>query len=276
MKNFLKTFIHQPKKVAFVSLVLALVIGIFGYVKIHRIPEGTFKGDNGTATIKNFPLNFSVSGKVENILIRTGEKVKMGQVLATLDPDNKDGSLIQAEAAYATAKANYQKVISGATGAAIDVAKAVVNTAEVNLQEATKQQEVLVDNAYRTFLNSSLQVQTVSNYTGYDAPVVSGTYTCDKEGSYDIKTYSSSGGVSVNYSGLEKGSLLVTDIPRPMGSCGLFLSFDKTKSLLSGVEFNIQIPNTNAANYNLNNNAYQLALQNKDQAIAGAQAALEY
>jgi membrane fusion protein (multidrug efflux system) len=57
-----------------------------------------------------------------------------------------------------------------------------------------------------------------------------------------------------------------------MGNCGLFLSFDKTKTLQAGAEFNVNIPNKNAPNYNANNDAYQLALQTRDKAIADAEA----
>jgi len=237
----------------------------------------TDKTDN-VSTAQNLPLDFASSGKVKDILVKVGDRVTMGEVLATITPDNMDGALTQAEAAYEIAEANYQKIISGATGATIDVAKAAVNTAKVNLDEITKQQEVLVDNAFRALLNSSLQTQSVYSgaYTSaYDSPTVSGTYECNQEGSYNLEIYSSSGGYSVSYSGLETGMSLLTDVPRPLGTCGLFLSFDKTKTPTSGAQFSIQIPNNSAPNYSLNNNTYQLALQNKDQAIAGAQAALD-
>jgi hypothetical protein len=176
------------------------------------------------------------------------------------------------------AEANYQKIINGATGTTIDVAKSAVDTAKTNLTEVTKQQDTLVENAYRSLLNSSLDAQSLSTYDldPLDAPIVSGTYTCDKEGSYDIKTFNSNGGISVNYSGIEDGILLLMDIPRPLGNCGLFLSMNsEMEQVLPGLEFTIQIPNQNAANYNANYNAYQLALQTKEQAIAGAQATLD-
>jgi len=82
----------------------------------------------------------------------------------------------------------------------------------------------------------------IGDNSGYDAPTVSGTYTCNQEGTYDVKTYSSTSGVSVSFTGLEQGSFLLTDVPRPMGTCGLFLSFDKTKVLQAGVEYNVNIP----------------------------------
>ena len=274
MKKSIKSFIHQPKKVAIVSLFLAIIIGVFGYYKINKAPVDKFTGKDIT-TFQNTALSFAANGKIENILVKVGDKVKSGTVLATLNSDNKDGSFIQAEANYETAKANYQKIINGATGTAVDLTKASVNSAQVNLDEITKQQETLVGNAYRTLLNSYFQAQSVSDNSAYDLPIITGTYTCQKEGTYNLKTYGSSGGISINYSGIEEGSLLLTDVPRPIGSCGLFLSFDKTKTLQAGVEYTIQIPNKNASNYNLNNNNYQLALQTKNQAIALAQASLD-
>ena len=282
MKKFLKSFIYKPKIVALFSLVVAISIGIFGYFNIHKIPANQFTKEESDAlansngnvsTMKNLSLGFLSSGRIKDVLAKTGNKVKKGDVLASLDAENAIGVLAQARASYNIAEVNYQKIMNGATGTVVDVAKAAVHTAEVGLNEIAKQQETLVDNAYRTLLNSSLQAQSVSDY-GYDSPTVSGTYGCKKEGFYDLSTYSSSG-VSVDYSGIEKGILLLTDVPRPLGGCGLFLSFDKNKELLSGLEFKIQIPNTNAANYNTNNNAYQLALQTKEQMIAGAQATLD-
>jgi multidrug resistance efflux pump len=275
MKNFLKTFIHQPKKVITVCLVLAVIIGTFGYINIHKIPADKFTENSGISDVKNVSLSFPTDGKVKSILVKTGDNVKKGQLLATIEADKKDGSFTQAEALYETANANYQKVINGATGASVDFAKSVVNTAQVNLNEVTKQQQTIVDNAHRTLLNSTLEVKSVGNYDAYDAPVVSGTYECGEEGTYDIKTYSSTGGMSVNYSGIESGSLLLTDLPRAMGKCGLYLSFSKTKDIYSNIDFKIEIPNKSAGNYNVNNNAYQLALQNKEQVIASAKAALD-
>ncbi len=281
MKQHIISLPHHPKRVIVISLILALAIGVFGYIRINEKSSSAFVAPSASAISENLSpartltLGFLASGRIKSVSVKAGNAVKKGDVLATLDAGNTLGAVAQAKAAYEMAKANYQKVINGATGSTIDVAKAAVNTAEINLNEITKQQEILVDNAYRTLLNSSLQAQNISDYSVYNSPTVSGTYDCKKEGFYNIKTYSSTGGISVNYSGIEEGTLLLTDVPRPMGSCGLFLSFDQTKQLSSGLEFNIQIPNKSAPNYNLNNNAYKLALQTKEQSILLAQAALD-
>ena len=269
----IKSLPHHPKRVIVISLIIALVVGVFGYLQINKkvappvVKTTSDVNGTGTSSPQNLSLGFLVGGRIQTVLVKAGDKVSKGQILATLDSGNTKGALAQAQAAY-------EKIINGATGPTVDVAKAAVNTAKVNLAEITKQQTTLVQNAKNTLLNSTPTAETVGNYNGYDAPTVTGTYICDQEGTYDVKTYSSSGGISVTYSGLEQGSFLLTDIPRPMGTCGLFLSFDKNKNLQAGIDFNVNIPNKNAPNYNANNNAYQLAVQNRDKAIADAQASV--
>lgn len=282
MKQHIKSLPHHPKRVIIISTIIALAIGIFGYIKINEKSISPSIKDNSSVDIsstspqsQDLSLGFLASGRIKTVSVKAGDKVSKGQVLASLDAGNTQGALSQAKAAYETAKANYQKIINGATGATIDVAKAAVNTAKVNLTETTKQQGILVQNAYNTLLNSSLTAETVGDFSGYDAPVVSGTYTCGKEGIYNLKTYNSTAGISVSYSGTEQGSFLLTDIPRPLGNCGLFLSFPKTKVLQAGIEYNVNIPNKNAINYNSNNNAYLLALQTREQTINSAQASLD-
>jgi multidrug efflux pump subunit AcrA (membrane-fusion protein) len=217
---------------------------------------------------QSLTLGFLAGGRINSVLVKAGDKVSKGQILATLDAGNTKGALAEAQAAY-------EKIINGATGPTIDVAKAAVNTAQVNLTGLTKQQNTLVANALSTLLNSTPEAVPVGNDIGYTAPTVSGTYTCSQQGSYDLKTYSSTGGVSVSYAGLEQGYFLLTNIPRPLGNCGLFLSFSNTSIPQAGAEFTIDIPNKNAPNYNANYNAYQLALQTKDQVINAAQATLD-
>jgi multidrug efflux pump subunit AcrA (membrane-fusion protein) len=287
MKKYLKKIMMTPKLATSFALILVLVIGIFITIAHNSIQKKRLAAVSALApetmsldqtSSKDLTLSFPnmlVGEKIKSVSIKIGDKVKAGEILASLDDEDALGAVNQAKGAYEAAEANYQKIINGATGTAVDVAKAAVNTAQVNLDEVTKQQAVLVENAFRTLLNSSPTAEIVSDYSGYDAPTVSGTYECDKEGSYDLKTHSSANGVSVTYSGLENGTLLLTDVPRSLGNCGLFLSFDKTEQIFSDLEFTVQIPNTNAADYGVNNNAYQSALQTKEQTIAVAQAALD-
>lgn len=274
------TFKNLIRSKIVISIIVVLVVGIGGYfLFFHHSPTYQFvivesgpitesvSLTGNTISDQSVSLTFGSGGIISHTYSSLGKQVSAGQVLAELNTSDLVAQLHQVEA-------NYQKVINGATDSTINVAKATVNTAQVNLDEIIKQQQILVDNAHRTLLNSYLIAESVGDYSGYDAPTVSGTYTCSQEGTYNLKTYGSAGGISVTYGGLEQGALLLTDISRPLGNCGLSLSFDKTKTLQVGIEFNIEIPNKNATNYNLNYNAYQLALQTQSQTIASAEATL--
>jgi len=122
----IKSLPHHPKRVIIISLILAIAIGIFGYIEINKkVTTPVVSGDS--STLGNVTLSFPTDGKVKTVLIKAGDKVKGGEVLATLTPDNMDGSLIQAEAAYDIAKTNYQKIIKRRDGDNVDLAKAAVN-----------------------------------------------------------------------------------------------------------------------------------------------------
>jgi RND family efflux transporter MFP subunit len=256
--------IFKSKIVISVLVLLVLIIGVYFLFFHHKttyqfipvasgsITETVSLTGNTTAS-QSVSLGFSSSGNVSNIYSALGKKVSAGQVLAELNTSDLSAQLHNAQAGLV-------------------IAQQQASTSENNLANVTTEQNTLVANAHNTLLNSTPAALNVGNYNGYDAPTVSGTYTCSQEGTYDLKTYSSSNGVSVNYTGLEQGSFLLTSVPRPMGACGLFLSFDPTKTLQAGAEFNVNIPNKNAPNYNANSDAYQLALQTRDKAIADAEA----
>ena len=294
MKDTVISFFNQPKKVIISSLIIAIIIGLFAYFNINKPVTGQFTGSgsntvagqiDNASTTKNISLGFLSAGQIKDVFVKVGDKVNEGEVLATLDAGNAAGILAQANAAYETAQANYDKIINGATGATVDVAKAAVNTAKVNLDEIIKQQGILTSNAYRTLLSNGLtavaeKADNDKSNTAIDnsqAPQVSGTYTCSKEGSYEISPYASgvNSGYSFTFRGLEEGLGTVTNFtPQSLGQCGLFVQFPAGYSSIN-LNWKIEVPNKNGLNYNSNYNAYELALQNKDQAIAVAQATLD-
>jgi HlyD family secretion protein len=226
-----------------------------GVVKLQDIQK-TVLATGQVVSSTDLDLSLQSSGMISKVYVKEGDVAHAGQLLAEEDTSDLVSQLHNAEAG-------------------LTIAKQQASTAKSNLENVTAEQNTLVANAKNTLLNSTPMALVIGDNNGYDAPTVSGTYTCDQEGTYDLKTYYSTSGISVSYTGLEQGSFLLTDVPRPMGKCGLFLSFDKTKSLQAGIEYNVNIPNKNAPNYNANQNAYQLALTTKEQTINGAQAVLD-
>ena len=145
MKNYF-TIIHKPKHIIAISLGVAVVIGIIGYSVINKGPDYQFaKAQAGmiqniwslssttNASGQNLTLSFQASGQIKSVSVKVGDQVKNGEVLATLDPQNTAGALTQAKAAYASAVANYTKLVNGATSADVAVSSSSLAIAETAL-----------------------------------------------------------------------------------------------------------------------------------------------
>ena len=281
MKKFLTSFIHSPSKVIVTCLVIAIAVGTYGYMRINKkegytfvtATSGVISNTSSTGT-RDISLGFLTGGRISSVEVATGDTVKKGQQLATLDAGNTLGSLTQAKAAYAQAQANYAKVVNGATGPTIDVARAQVNTAEVNLSEGTKQQAILVANAERNLLNSTPVAESTAENTT-TTPTISGTYTGIKEGTITITTHPSGDGGYFSLSGLttlDTGKISSVDT-QPLGDTGLSILFPAT--FTPGSVWTVTLPNTKAPNYLANYNAYQQALQTQTQTLATLQAQVD-
>ena len=277
----IKSLPHHPKRVIIISLIIALAVGTFGYISINKKVTTIQVADNSNinqadnSSSNNLTLGFLSGGRIKSVSVKAGDTVKKGAVLAELDAENTQGALTQAKAAYQTAKANYEKIINGATGSSIDVAKAAVNTAQVNLDGITKQQSLLVVNAHANLLNSTLVAKSEAD-TSLTPPSISGTYNQDTEGTIVINV--NQGGNSGGYftfSGIGSGSgTMSMTIPEPVGDTGLYIEFSAGVSYV-GTTWDINVPNQTAPNYLANYNAYQSALETKIQAVSNAQAVLD-
>lgn len=284
MKQHIISLPHHPKRVIIISLIIAITIGTFGYIEINKnaskpaVKENlsiNAKEENNSSVSGNLTLGFLASGRIESVSVKAGDVVKKGQILATLDAGNTLGALTQAKAAYSVAQANYQKVINGATGSTIDVAKANVNVAKVNLEQVTNQQNTLVANARRKLYSDGLIAEPDSDTQNGEDPIISGQYSGEEEGDYHL-TFKNVDFIDMEYYGLEQGTTPFNTLPQPLGTKGLLVSFPGGKSgHLPNDSWTIHIPNKSGPNYTNNLNAYQLALQTKEQAITSAQATLD-
>jgi HlyD family secretion protein len=292
MKQTILTILHKPKYVAAGSLVVAVAIAfavLYGgsietNISYAKAAPGTISltgqalsgGENASLT-----LAFSVGGQIKSVNVKTGQEVHKGDVLAVLDPLNTAGGLTQAKAAYASAAANYQKVVNGATSPIIDVSKATVKTAETNLAEIKRQQDTLVANARRKLYSDGLVAISDDNDRRDIVPTISGVYNGEQSGKYEVyfsgfnALYNNK---EISYLGIEKGKADMDDVPQSFGTNGLYIALpiqSSENSYRLDDRWTINIPNPNGANYASNLNAYNSALQTRDQAVAGAEAQLE-
>src|SRR5919199_5364690 len=91
---------------------------------------------NGTVQAER-SINISPknSGILKRLLVKEGDTVKQGQVVAYMDDSNLQGQLTQAKGQVAQAQANLQKLMAGNRPQDIAQAKAVLEQTEASLQQ---------------------------------------------------------------------------------------------------------------------------------------------
>ncbi len=220
-------------------------------------------------------LSFTTTGVIKNIRVSVGQKVRKGEVLANLEQGTEFGTLTSARGALLAAQARYQKIVDGASSEEIILAEIALKNAQTDLENIKKQQDGLVQNAYRALLNNDLQATVIASSGSSSVnPTISGTYTDTKEGTYTINGYSTGSGGYFSLSGtIESGTgVISTTNPTPLGTKGLYIQFD---SVSVSTPWEVKIPNTKSATYVTYLNAYQSALETKTRTISSAESLVD-
>lgn len=97
-------------------------------------------------------LKFKNSGTIESILVKVGDKVKKGNVLARLESGGIYSQYLQAQASYSQVKAKLDQLLAGATTEEIKVAEQVLENARLSLEDA----KIKAENDLQQDYNSAL------------------------------------------------------------------------------------------------------------------------
>lgn len=255
MKNKIIKILSLPKIVIPIFTVVGILIVILSYNNIGKAPKINL-GDQNIASQSNLSgktldLSFPKGGRVDAILVAVGGAIHKGDVLAKLSAPDAEGLVNQTKGALDLAEAQY----------------ASLNSQYVSTK---KQQDLVVNNAYQVLLSSGLEGVPSEQTT--NVSIISGSYTCLKEGTYKINPYASSDsdtGYSFEYSGLESGTASVKyDNPVLLGNCGLKIKWNQTTNFDSNIDWTIEIPNTKSSSYITNKNAYELAKANREKVLS--------
>ncbi len=95
-----------------------------------------FKAAGNLVSINQATLAFQAAGRIQQISVVEGNRVKAGDVIAALDTAALDAQVVQAQATYDSAVANLVKVQAGPTADDITVAKTNVDHAKAALDQA--------------------------------------------------------------------------------------------------------------------------------------------
>lgn len=86
--------------------------------------------------VKEIALNFLSSGRIKTVNVKVGDKVKSGQVLASLDDSALQARKTEAEAGLNMAKASLSKLLAGASSETLNVSRSSLSQAQASLSSA--------------------------------------------------------------------------------------------------------------------------------------------
>jgi HlyD family secretion protein len=288
IKNSVAVYFSKNTKRKVVVCILALIV-IFLIVKPKGIDPNlitvvpvqnqslvsSVKASGKVTSVVDLNLSFKTADMVSRINVSVGQKVKQGQVLATLESGNESATVTQALGGLRSAKATLQKVKEGATTEEMRVTQTAYDNALRDLEKVKKTQDSLVDNAKRALYSQYLEaVPDTTSSTG-TAPTISGTYIGEAEGVYKVSIYQTGAGAYFTTSGLGSSSGSVDlQKPKPLGTDGLLITFPSTFSNITS-SWTVEVPNKSSSYYTTNYNAYLSAKQNRDLAISQAQSIVD-
>ncbi len=158
MKRIFELLKKLAKKKSFwVILVIILILGIYtiikaGGSKVEYTQEKVKRGNlvqivSETGAIESasaIDLNFKGSGILAEVFFKEGDAVKEGDLLARLEAENLEIAVRQAQANLNMAKANYDKLLAGASFEDLKVTEETVNNARIAYENAKRNYDALV------------------------------------------------------------------------------------------------------------------------------------
>lgn len=252
----------------------------------------------GTVEAQNSALlSFGASGTVSEILVSEGDQIEAGQVIARLSTPALAFRVEEARARLAAEEARLSEAISGLSAAERNVVEQSLTNAELSYGLLEESQRLALEEA-RSQVESARRALNSSNLTArleeggredsnrsYAPPTISGTYSGEAEGAYEITLYPSHSqtGYSFRYSGIESGVGSVSTVePQRLGRSGLYIIFPENFARNSNLKWVVEIPNKNSPNYATLKNALDSALlaerntlARSEQSLAEAEASLE-
>ena len=222
-------------------------------------------------------LGFQTGGIIKEIYVTEGSAVEKNATLAELEQNTLSADRAEALASIRKAQAERAELIAGISDESKQSFEQTILLKQQALASTKKIEAQKVKNAYKNLLSSGLNVYSNDADEDAVAPTISGTYSCEKEGTYELVMYSSNAdsGYSFRLSGIEEGTYTAsTNQAIAFGSCGLRMLFD-SDSLYSSATWYIDIPNTKSASYTANKNTYELALVQEKNSVSLAEQELK-
>ncbi len=138
-------------------------------VAVERVNLPIAISANGTiAPERSVNVSPKTSGVLKSLLVKEGDSVKTGQILAQMDDSNLQGQLTQNRGQLASAEANLQKLLNGNRAEDIAAAKAQLAEQQASLEKllnGNRTQDIAVAQAQLTEQQATLQKLLNGNRT---------------------------------------------------------------------------------------------------------------
>ncbi|HUQ30278.1 MAG TPA: biotin/lipoyl-binding protein [Candidatus Paceibacterota bacterium] len=220
--------------------------------------------------VRSANLAFDQTGRVVSIRVEKGQRVSAGDAIAQMDDSEQQQNLLTAQAKLRVEDATLAALRANIAGAAKE---------GYSFDQAKKQQDALVANAYAKMLSDGLVAQPWQDDYTQAVPTISGRYGGGVAGKYKIiidrgARYTQT---VMRIFGLETvGDQELDEIePTPMGTKGLFITFGDPIAEYVDTVWYVDVPNTRSSSYTANYNAYIAAKEARDVALAAAGATSE-
>jgi len=185
----------KKKIIIVVSIVIIVLIAylVFGgkdkveYITSEVIRSQILQTVSEVGTVKassEIDLSFLNTGKVAKMLVKIGDKVKQGQILAELDYSGLSINGQEAQANLEVNQANLAKLLAGATAEEIAVSQANVNKTKSAYDAAVKELEKIQNSETENIAQAEktlndLKLSTINDITAYEQAVAVAKTTLD-------------------------------------------------------------------------------------------------
>ncbi len=197
-----------------------------------RSPAFVAKAVGTLMSANQATLSFQATGRIKEIKVKEGDRVKAGDVIATLETAALDAQVLQAQAALESAVANLAKVKAGPSVEDLIIAKSNVDRARATYEQAQSAYDPVAANAKIAMMPQAFALQSAES--AYQAAVAQYNLTAHHPTELELKVAQAS--VAQAQATLESAKLSVANarITAPFDGTVLWVGSKVGESAVSG------------------------------------------